>query len=102
MTGKSALATGKGLTFSCAPTLVWVKDVSQTLLVDPNRELFLILKGVEAAIWDWLVLAYPYEKIIRFLALLPGGSPEEAAGQLRAVLCAWQQAGIIQVEGEEG
>lgn len=92
----------KNRTFVCSPTLVWVKDVNQTLLIDPNKELFLTLKGVEAATWDWLTLAYPYEKTLHFLALLSGGSPESAAEQLHAILCAWRQAGIIQNAEKEG
>lgn len=95
------IITIKNLTLTCAPAIVWVKDANRILLVDHQRELFWALEGIEATLWDWLAMAYPYEKIIHFLALTLDKSSEEADRQLRSVLDVWRQSGIIQVEGEE-
>jgi len=86
--------------YRCAPAVTWVRDADQTLLVDAEGGGHWSLRGAEAAVWDWLVLAYPYERIVRFLSLLL----RVPAGQVGKVLCstllAWQDAGIVQAVGE--
>lgn len=91
---------GEWLAYRCAPAITWVKDTDQILLVDAEREQFWLIQGVEAAIWDFLALAYPYEKIVRFLSLIQSISTDEAEETLQLALCSWQRAGIVQLEEE--
>jgi hypothetical protein len=102
--GKTTPSGDDWLTCRCAPSIAWLRDDGQTLLVDAEREQFWSIHGVEAAIWDFLALAHPYEKIVRFLSLLMTASTDEAERTFLAVLRDWQRTGIVQVvkEGERG
>lgn len=83
-------------TYRCAPTVVWVKDAGQTILVEEAGRNSWILRGEEAAIWDWLTLNHPFERIVRFLSVISGTSADEARKALLAILQRWEKAGIVQ------
>jgi hypothetical protein len=89
-----------GVVYRCAPEVAWVRDAGRVLLVDPERGRTWSLGGVEAAIWDWLVLGYGYEEIARYLSLILRTSKEEAGRALLGVLLCWQDGGIVQVSEE--
>jgi hypothetical protein len=94
--------SGNRLTWRCAPDITWVRDAGQILVVDSQRGLSWSLQGAEAATWDWLTLAYPYDKIVRFLSLLWGASTDDARRMLVTTLRGWQDKGIVQVMGDGG
>jgi hypothetical protein len=97
----SQLSEGdEGLVYRCAPEVAWVRDAGRILLVDLARGRTWSLGGVEAAIWDWLVLGYGCEEIARYLSLLLRTSKEEAGRALLGVLLCWQDGGIVQVSEE--
>ncbi len=100
MLDKATHPSDEWLAYRCTPAITWVKDANQILLVDAEREQFWFIQGVEAAIWDFLALAYPYEKIVHFLSLMQDTSTDEAEKTLRASLFGWQKAGIVQLVGE--
>lgn len=100
MPHKTTLPDDECLTYCCAPAVAWLRDADQILLVDPARKQFWPIRGAEAAIWDFMILAYPYEKIVRFLSLLLGTSTGEAKKIFLAVLRDWQRRGVIQVVEE--
>ncbi len=88
-------------TYRCVPTIVWVKDAEQTILIEEAGKHSWILRGEEAAIWDWLTLSHPSERIVRFLSVLSGTSTGEAREALLAILQGWEKAEILQaVEGD--
>ncbi len=101
MADKTTLSGGEWLTYRCAPAITWLREANQILLVDVERGRFWFIHGLEAAIWDFLALAYPYEKIVRFLSLLLRTSTGEAEKTLLAALRGWQGLGIVQIV-EEG
>lgn len=84
-------------TYRCLPTIVWVKDTEQTLLIEKGGKRSWILRGEEAAIWDWLTLNHRSERIVHLLSVLSGASAEEARKALVAILQGWEKAGILQV-----
>lgn len=85
----------------CPETVRWVNDAGQILVIDEQRGVTHTLRGVEAAVWDWLTLAYPYPVLVEMLAALLALSPGEAAARLEAILAAWQTAGLLEVETKE-
>lgn len=87
------------LLYYCSPTVLWVKDTSQTLLVDREAGQSWLLHDVEAVIWDLLIVGYPYEKIIQMISLALSLSEEKAGHTLSDVLRTWQKAGIIKPSG---
>jgi hypothetical protein len=82
--------------YRCSPTIVWVKDANQILLVNQKTDHSRFLRDVEATVWDWLILGYSYAKITQMLALMLNIS-EDAGPVLESVLHDWLAAGIIQV-----
>jgi hypothetical protein len=84
-------------TYCCVPTIVWVKDAEQTILIEEEGKRSWIIRGEEAAIWDWLTYNHPSERIVRFLSVLSGTSAEEARQALSAILRGWEKAGIVRV-----
>ncbi len=92
---------GAASTYRCVPTIVWVKDAEQTILIEEDAKRSWILRGEEVAIWDWLTLNHPAERIVRFLSVLSGTSVEEARKALVTILQRWEKAGVVQiVEGD--
>ena len=83
-------------TYRCVRTIVWVKDAEQTILIEERTKRSWILRGEEAAIWDWLSLNYRSERIIHLLSVLSGASTEEARRALLDILQGWETAGILQ------
>jgi hypothetical protein len=100
MTHKTTLPDNQWLTYGCAPAITWLRDADQILLIDAEREQFWSLRGVEAAIWDLMILAYPYEKTVHLLSLLLRNSTDEAEKVFLTTLDSWHYAGIIQVVEE--
>jgi len=97
---ETTLPDVEGCVYRCAPEVAWVRDAGRVLLVDPARGRTWSLGGVEAAIWDWLVLGYGYEEIARYLSLIFRTSKEEAGRALLGVLLCWQDGRIVQVSEE--
>jgi hypothetical protein len=98
---KIASPDDAGLVYDCASDITWVRDADRILLVDAKKEQFWSLQGVEAAMWDWLTLAYPYEKIVRFLSLLSRVPAGEAERKFLTTLRGWQELGIVQAVEEK-
>jgi hypothetical protein len=88
------------LVYTCAPAVAWVKDTGCTILVAEEKGQVWYLRGVEATVWDLLALKYTAAGIAGFLAVLWGGSVQEARKALVSVLRDWEKAGIVcAVEG---
>jgi hypothetical protein len=88
------------LVYCCAPAVAWVKDTDHTILVEEEKRQAWCLQGMEATVWDLLTLNYTAAGIAGFLAVLWGGSVEEARKALVSVLQDWESAGIVcAVEG---
>lgn len=86
--------------YCCSPTIVWVRDAGQILLVDRETEQSWSLHDAEGVIWDLLMVGYSYEKIIQMLSLTLSLSVEQADRILSNVLRNWRDAGIVQVSGD--
>jgi hypothetical protein len=90
------------LQYRCGPAIAWVKDADRTLLVQEEKARSWSLDGVEAVIWDLLVLNYPLKQLTCFLSVLLNASSEEANRTLLAIARKWETAGILQAEGGNG
>jgi hypothetical protein len=84
----------------CSPSIIWVKDADQTLVVDREMGQLWALHGAEAVIWDLLTVGYSSRKIIPMLSLIFSLSVEEAEHTFADVLRKWRDANIVQVSGE--
>jgi hypothetical protein len=85
----------------CPETLRWVNDAGQILVIDERRGVTHTLGGDEAAVWDWLTLAYPYPTLVEMLAVLLAQSSNVAAARLEAILAGWQAAGLLELREKE-
>jgi hypothetical protein len=98
---EAALCGSDGLSYRPGPKVTWLRDASHILVIDGERGETWFLSGREAALWEWLNLGYPYQKILEFLSLLLGASTPEAEKTLRTVLRDWQREGIIHIVEED-
>lgn len=90
-------------TYRCSPTIDWVKDAGLTLLVRADDRRAWSLYGVEAAIWDLLVLSYPFHKVVHLLSILLACTTGEAEEILATTLEEWETKGIVNaVEESKG
>jgi hypothetical protein len=82
----------------CPENIQWAREAEQILVVDGRGGQAYALRGVEAAVWSWLALAYPYPQIVGFLAELLAAPVEQAEQRLAAILKAWLAAGLLEVK----
>jgi hypothetical protein len=87
--------------FDCAPSISWVKDAGQVILVEGRGERCWSLRGVEAVIWDLLILKYGYDRLVDFLAELSQSSKGNAEATLLATIGHWEEEGIVTGDGRE-
>jgi hypothetical protein len=76
----------------------WVKDSMGTLISNPSRKIYWVFTGLEADIWDWLVLGHPFDEIIEFSAYFLELPHMEAKARVFALLQKWVDAGILKME----
>ena len=88
------------LTYACAPSIIWVRDAAQTLLVDQETKQSWFLRGVSAAIWDLLTVGYSHQRIVSLLSLLISLPIEEVERDLAKVMGEWLDEGIVQTSGD--
>ena len=88
------------LIYHCSPSIIWVKDADQTLVVDGELGQSWALRGAEAVTWDLLTVGYSSREIAQVLSLILSLSVEEAEHTLASVLRKWRYANIVQVSGE--
>jgi hypothetical protein len=68
------------LIYHCSPSIIWVKDADQTLVVDRETGQSWALRGVEAVVWDLLTIGYSYQRIVPMLSLILSLSIAKVAG----------------------
>jgi hypothetical protein len=85
----------------CPESVRWVNDAGQILVIDERRGVTHTLRGVEAAVWDWLTLAYPYPALVEMLAALLTLPSDQSAERLGDILAAWQTAGLLEPKEKE-
>jgi hypothetical protein len=89
-------------TYRCAPTIAWVKDAGQTLLVEEKGRRAWSLRGEEAVVWDLLNLGYSFDRTVAFLSDLLEIPGEEARMRLCGFIREWEVAGIVHTVGRTG
>jgi hypothetical protein len=79
----------------------WCQDSSRILVIDEGANLAVSLTGLEAALWKWLGLAYPYQDVAAFAQAYLNLPAEETQSRLSQVFTQWIELGILAPEGEE-
>jgi hypothetical protein len=83
------------LGLTCRPCVRWVKDSNQILIVDEQVNTPTVLRGVEAAVWDWLMLGYNLPDVTELLAVLCNESQSLAETRLCGLLQGWLKSGLL-------
>ncbi|MBX3056317.1 MAG: hypothetical protein KF770_07590 [Anaerolineae bacterium] len=89
-------------TYYCPPHIYWAYDAACTLVVNEQTGQAHRLFGQEAAVWDWLILGYPFARLVQFIAAYANLPTPQAERCLRRLLAAWQTDGLLQEEGHHG
>jgi hypothetical protein len=82
---------------ACPTSIRWVKDADQILVVEERRGRLVVLRGAEAAVWDWLTLRYSYPQLVNLLAALQAIPGDEAESLLIEMLSAWQSSDLLEI-----
>lgn len=88
------------LSYRCPPSITWVRDADQTLVVDQQTEQSWTLRSVEAAVWDLLAMGYTCRRMVSMLSLILSSSMAEAGRTFVGMLRQWQDAHVVQVSGD--
>jgi len=88
------------LIYTCAPSIIWVRDADQMLLVDQETKQSWSLRGVSAVIWDLLAVGYSHQRIVPLLSLIISLPIEEVEQSFTKVLEKWLDEGIVQASRE--
>jgi len=85
---------------SCAPDILWVRDADQVLAIDPETDQAWSLRGIEAALWDWLVMGYPYARLVHLVSLALGVPQDVAEQETLGHLSRWESQGLLHAKGQ--
>jgi hypothetical protein len=92
---EAAVSRSRILTYDCAPTITWVKDANQVIVIEGRGARCWSLQGIEAIIWDLLSLNYGFARMVDLLAELSEGSRENAVTTLLTTMRHWEEEGIV-------
>ena len=84
------------ITLTCPPHIHWVKDSGQILVVNEKKGAARILRGFEAAVWDYLMLGYSFPRLTATLGMLLDIPAREMEQKLAACLRNWQAGGLLE------
>jgi len=76
------------------PHIRWVVDARKTIVINEQTGEAHLLTGIEAAVWSWLSLAYPYSKLVSMMTAFL--RCEDAELRLNDLLQSWYAAGILE------
>jgi hypothetical protein len=76
----------------------WVRDKAGLLVIHSGTGEVLLLKDIEACLWDWLQMA-GWEEAIEFSAAYLHTSKERAVEVAAEILKKWHRFGFIELSG---
>jgi hypothetical protein len=79
-------------------SIYFVRDRAGILILDPERTSYWLLTGLEADIWDWIVLNQPFEEICHMAALCLEIPERTAKERVFDTLRKWVSAGFLRAE----
>lgn len=89
--------------YRCPPGLQWVNEHNHILVINPDGGKAHHLSGVEAALWDWIMLGYGNFHLEQFLAAALDLPTNAAVDHLQEALDEWCAAGLLlEVEAVDG
>jgi hypothetical protein len=85
----------QNVVYRCSPSVVWVKDAEQILVVDGETQRSWALRDAGAVTWELLVVGYPYRRLVAMLSLILSLPAQEAERMLVDILQQWHDGGIV-------
>jgi hypothetical protein len=89
------------LVYASSPHIKWVTDDTRVIIVNEQTHRHLVLTEAEAAIWNWLTIPYPYQKLLPLVTALWSLAPATAEERLHHVLRRWHEEGLLTTPGGE-
>lgn len=83
-------------TLRFAEWVSWANDTAQTVVVDERRGAVYVLCGAEMAVWDWLALGYPFERVVGLLAALQADALVQAEATCVGLIESWLALGLLE------
>jgi hypothetical protein len=77
------------------PSLRWCQESSHVLVIVEQTGLSVRLTGLDAAVWKWLTLSYPYETVLRFVEAFLNLPKDETRARLNRTIHDWVELGLL-------
>jgi hypothetical protein len=81
------------------PSLRWCQESNHVLVIVEQTGMAVRLTGLDAAVWKWLTLSYPYETVLRFAEAFLKLPDAETRTRLNQTLHDWVELGLLVEEG---
>jgi len=79
-------------------SLRWCQDTNRVLVIDEQSGLAVSLAGLDAAVWNWFGLSYPYEDVLELTRVFVDLPEEETRARLNQILVNWVESGLLEEE----
>jgi hypothetical protein len=80
--------------------VVWVRDSAGIVVINPDHANYSIFGGLEADLWDAIVLNRSLSDILLLIVSCLGGTQEEARNHLAVIFKKWSDQGFVSLEAE--
>ncbi len=81
--------------YYCLDHVYWVKDKDQVVVVVEKQQSSFLFRGVELAIWTWLISGYQTDELRKQISVLLAISEAESQNILLQTLESWFSKGIL-------
>ena len=80
--------------------VLWVRDNVGVIVINPDEANYAIFAGLEADLWDLIVLNRSFTDILFLVVSCLGGSQAEARNHLDVIIRKWSDQGFVSLEAE--
>ena len=81
--------------FSCCEDIQWAKDSDRIVVISLNQNTSSTFEGLEAMVWEYLILGYGHPQLTTHLSALLDISPDCANTTVIEILAMWARKGLI-------
>lgn len=82
--------------YQCQDDILWVKDRKQVIVISERRRRYFLLRGLEAAIWGWLIMGCHGRQLHQQVSLFLNTNETDAHTRIAQVMMDWVSKGILQ------
>ena len=89
---------GSHAVYHCQDDILWVNDREHVILVSERQHQYFLLRGLEAAVWGWLIMGCQHRQLCQQISLFLNTTEMEASTRIVQVMDDWVSKGILRKE----